>query len=412
MKRPYTLRTRIIVFFCVYLGILLTIYSAALNGFISMSQDAAFDKQLAEVSNIIITSVVDTGKVPTTLPLHFQMYTKKNDIPQPLKGLIEGLENGYFEIDTNVLSYHVGIFEVNDMQIYLFYDVTAYEFSEDSEFSLNIALSGVSLCLMFVGWILSLYVSRQIMMPITALVKTIDSFSPEKQFEPLAKYTADDEVGLLVRTINGLIKRIDRFVQREREFTLFASHELRTPISVIKGATELLRSGAMSKNQKYEGPLERIDISVKELEILIQTFLMLARQDQVHNPEDPPCEIKTVIEDVVATYRYLLEGKSVEVILETEEAGVVLAPLPVVNIAVGNLVRNAFQYTISGHVKIIGKTNHIIVCDTGSGPEGVKSNSGSGLGLIIVTRLCERMGWNHTVSGLPEGGTQADLYFS
>ncbi len=413
MKRRQTLRSRIIFFFCTYLGTLLFVYSVVIRVIIHLAQDVAFERQLLETSNQVIKSLEKNGKIPPTPPLHFQVYSKRSDIPPKLRSFVSNRDSGYFDINTKDLDYYVGIFKVpsTGSSIFLFYDVKSYEFSDDFEFTFSLALLAVASFIFLVGWILSIIISSQIMTPITTLAKTVRSFSPDDPFKPLSNYNAEDEVGLLVSTINELMKRIDQFVQREREFTLFASHELRTPLSVIKGATEIIQTELGDDNKNLLGPLERIDLSIKELDVLISTFLMLARQDQLYNPKDQPCEMKLVAEEVIETYRYLLEGKSVEVILDTKEAGSVLAPARVVNIAIGNLVRNAFQYTMTGRVEIICKVESIQVRDTGLGFKNSKYSSGTGLGLLIVRRLCERMDWDNKISKLPHGGTQTDLFF-
>jgi signal transduction histidine kinase len=80
-----------------------------------------------------------------------------------------------------------------------------------------------------------------------------------------------------------------------------------------------------------------------------------------------------------------------------------------VSIAVANLVRNAFQYTTAGSVEICAQPGRVCVVDTGPGIES--SFGASGLGLTIVKRLCERMGWSFTISDAPAGGTRAELAF-
>ncbi len=60
-----------------------------------------------------------------------------------------------------------------------------------------------------------------------------------------------DEVGLLAGTIEKTLERISAFVVRERDFTGSASHELRTPITVITGAIELLEQGDLSAEDVY-----------------------------------------------------------------------------------------------------------------------------------------------------------------
>jgi signal transduction histidine kinase len=81
-----------------------------------------------------------------------------------------------------------------------------------------------------------------------------------------------------------------------------------------------------------------------------------------------------------------------------------------VTITLGNLVRNAFQYTMQGKVKILVCTDRVSVCD--SGPGITASRRGAGLGLTIVERLCEKLHWRFIINSTPNQGTRADLIFN
>ena len=214
---------------------------------------------------------------------------------------------------------------------------------------------------------------------------------------------------MLAETINQLLNRISEFTRREREFTSHASHELRTPATVIKGAVEVLRSRTGEGDSAFGTPLTRIERAVKDIELLIDTFLLLARQGQPPD-KDEICDLQSVVEKVVDSYIYLLEAKPVEVVVRTEDSGSVQEPISLVTIALGNLVRNAFQYTMKGKVEIHALTDCVSVIDSGPGID--ESRQDAGLGLTIVERLCENMDWRVVITSTPGEGTRADLIFN
>jgi signal transduction histidine kinase len=205
------------------------------------------------------------------------------------------------------------------------------------------------------------------------------------------------------------LKRISEFTRREREFTAHASHELRTPVTVIKGAMEILKRRSEKEQTAFRHPLARIERAVMDMELLIDTFLMLARQKQAPNQEET-CDVQEIVEKVVSAHRYLLATKPVQVEVRTEEAGSLQAPASLVTIALGNLVRNAFQYTMDGKIEIISLSDRVRIIDNGPGINA--SRKGDGLGLTIVERLCERMDWRFVITGVPGKGTRAELIFS
>jgi signal transduction histidine kinase len=172
---------------------------------------------------------------------------------------------------------------------------------------------------------------------------------------------------------------------------------------------EILRGRSEAAKPACQRPMVRIERAVKDIEMLIDTFLLLARHGQVPDQE-VTCDLPEVVDAVVAAHRYLLAGKSVDVDLRTTDAGMIPAPPSLVTIALGNLVRNAFKYTACGRVEILAVAGRVCVQDSGPGFES--SRQGAGLGLTIVQRLCERMDWGFTIGGTPGGGTRAELVFT
>jgi signal transduction histidine kinase len=112
----------------------------------------------------------------------------------------------------------------------------------------------------------------------------------------------------------------------------------------------------------------------------------------------------------------------IEIISEAEPQ--LALPTSFFQIALTNLIRNAIQHTTSGKIHVIVRDDRIIVSDTGAGmepevlmlvtqsPSGGDRDSGHGIGLSIVRRLCNRLNWNLEFTSEPGRGTTAQLIFS
>ncbi|MDY6952668.1 MAG: HAMP domain-containing sensor histidine kinase [Thermodesulfobacteriota bacterium] len=410
MKKPQTLRSRIVLYFCGYLAILLTAYSVALSGMVKISEDLAFNRQLSEIADGIARHVEESGEIPLFLPMHVTAFSGLSSMPPELRDSVTDRQPGVFEISAEA-DCHAAIVPIpsTGRMLYVFYNVASMEAPDQHETFMIIAVTGLGLGLLFIGWILARSVSNRILNPISGLAKEVQSLSLDRDTVALRSYTAADEVGTLAGTIDQLLKRISAFTRREREFTSHASHELRTPVTVIKGAVEILKCRSSEKDQAIRRPLARIERAVTDMEMLIDTFLLLARQGQDPDEEET-CDLPTVVKKVVASYQYLLEAKPVEVAVRTADAGTVQAPSSLVTIALGNLVRNAFQHTMTGKVEILALADGVRVHDSGPGIDGDQQSGG--LGLTIVARLCERMNWRFVITGAPGEGTRAELVFS
>lgn len=411
MKSLRTLRGRIAFYFCSYLTVLLAAYSGALIFVLNTSEDRAFNRQLAEIAEGLRQHFQDHGALPDSLPLHVTAHIGIGGIPKKLEPHIVGRPPGVFEIDADCLDYHVAIVLLPSSlePLYVLYDVGSIETTDRFESYLILALTGVALGIVLLGWALARALSNRILDPISALAGEVQALTPEDEHLALKGYDTQDEVGTLAQKVNQLLGRIADFTRREREFTSHASHELRTPVTVIRGAMEILRGRSENAGPACQRPMARIERAVKDIEMLIDTFLLLARHGQIPDKGET-CNLPEIVDAVVAAHHYLLVGKLVDVDVRTTDAGPVPAPASLVTIALGNLVRNAFKYTSRGRVMISAGEGRVCVRDSGPGFDS--SRQGAGLGLTIVERLCERMDWDFTIYGTPGEGARAELVFT
>jgi len=409
MNISRTLRSRIIFYFCGYLALLLFVYSIAISGMLKLSEDWAFNRQLKEIADTVLEQFEQDGKIPRILPMHITAYSDVSEIPEPLKKYVLHKAPGIFEI-TDDLDYHAAIVPApsTSQTLYIFYHVASIETTDWSQLYMDLLVAGIGLLVFILGWGIARSLSNHILNPISKLAKSVQTLPLDGNSIELKSYGSQDEIGMLSEKINQLLRKISDFTSREREFTSHASHELRTPVSVIKSAVELLNQRIKKTDPSLKRPLERIDRSIMDIESLINTFLMLARERQ--EPEkNETCDLKMIAGNVVDKYRYLLASKNVEVELWVSDTPFLKAPAPFVEIALGNLIKNAFQYTIEGSVLIQIFKDRVSVCD--SGP-GLAPCTKSGIGLTIVKRLCDKMNWQFIKTPKKGNGTQIDLIFT
>ena len=256
---------------------------------------------------------------------------------------------------------------------------------------------------------------RRAVAPVAQLAKLVADIDPEKlSAEDHKRIEAsafgDDEVGLLARTIEKTLERISAFVERERYFTGSASHELRTPITVISGALELLEQSDLSTTDVEL--LDRVRRATLDMKTTIEMFLCLAREidDGLY---DEQFSVMPLVSQAIEQQRYLLSGKFIDVEIDLIDVEIKDLSNPIASghpqafsIAVNNLVRNAFEHTLSGqgpitiHIKerVLFVTNQVrSEADEQDSLTEATPTNGYGLGLEIVQRLCERNGWSFSL---------------
>lgn len=269
--------------------------------------------------------------------------------------------------------------------------------------------------------------SRKALSPVIALAQVVRRWNPDHP-EPASlapdklPAATDSDVEVLVAALYNFANRLDAFVERERNFTRDASHELRTPLTVMKVAADVLADEDMSPFAQRS--LARIRRSVREMEALIETFLVLARESDSGLREEDFLA-NDVIAAEVARYRELLVGKPVELRLAEPGRFALHAPPRVFAVMVGNLIRNACLYTEQGSVTVVVESDSVRVIDTGSGMSeedlerafqafyrGSRTgSSGHGIGLAIVRRIADRYGWQVTLESTLGMGTTATARF-
>lgn len=272
--------------------------------------------------------------------------------------------------------------------------------------------------------------SQQAISPIVQLARRLEEFDFEHDtalhvdLNPLRE-VADAEVMTMIDAVETFSQRLRAFVERERVFTRDAGHELRTPVAVFRGSLDLLESNA-DRPESERRVLARMRRTVQDMEALLETLLLLAREGEMRLPPDD-----VVVNDVVAEQMDELTplarraGNSLSVHERAELR--VLAPAKVVQIVIGNLMRNAVNYTSEGSVQVTISNSGVAVADTGVGMSGEElerafdsfyradeSRSltpGHGLGLAIVKRLVRQFGWTISAHSRPGEGTTVEVRF-
>ena len=301
-------------------------------------------------------------------------------------------------------------------RFYLLYDVR--EFNERDELLYSgwlffLAVGGVAALL---ALFLTTSATRRLFAPVSSLVETIETTSAPGGFAATfdraeGEQSGDpEEIRQLRSNLRASMARIDRLVQREREFSRNASHELRTPLTVIRSAAELL--GREIESQTAQRRVRSIERATLELERVIDMFLCLAREELPPEAEHP-VDLEHVARSVVHANAHLLRGRDVDVRIRFPRPVGLTVSDQIVSILLSNLVRNAFASTREGSVTVEGDPHRVRVLDTGHGISRAAVASGAprenGVGLRIVEDLCARLGWDFALSDRPSGGAMAEL---
>jgi len=279
----------------------------------------------------------------------------------------------------------------------------------------GIAMAVVTLLMAWVG-------SNRLVRPLSSLAAAIARLQPERSGQRLqVDARGSVELEVIAGSVNDYLERNERFVAREQAFIGAASHELRTPMAVISGAAELAleQPGLPPRAQQQ---LQRVRATALGVEQLIQLLLMLARDPARLAALSEPVALEQLLPEIAADHEHLAAGKELAVETAALAACTILAPVGVVQAAVGNLLRNAMENSDRGVIRMMLAPRAVVTIEDpghGMNPEEVAAayakvargerNMGAGIGLELIGRLCEHLGWKLDIHSGPERGTRVTL---
>ncbi len=354
-------------------------------------------------------------------PATFNLTGYVDTAPPPLAGLAVG----YHEQLIDGVKTVVYVTERNGHRLYLLFDRSSVA-RLATVFGL-LPLAMVLLVLYLSTW-LAFRASRRAFSPVIALaraVRGLDPTMPDPALLDPARLSrdADEEVHELADALARYAQRLNEFVARERDFTRDASHELRSPLTVIQVAAGVLEADA-GLGDAGRRSVARIVRAARDMEELTSAFLLLARESQTGLPLEATC-VNDTLADELERARLLAAGKPIESRLGATHRLYVDAPEKVLPVLLGNLLRNAFSYTDAGEVVVEVGAESVVIRDTGIGiapgrldamyqpfVRGDESRRGGhGVGLTIVRRLSDRFGWPVRIDSNPGTGTRVEIRF-
>jgi signal transduction histidine kinase len=291
---------------------------------------------------------------------------------------------------------------------------------EQTEFFIFTTLAAGFICSVLLAVILGVATARRIISPVSNLAVAVGNNAGPVQLTALDR---EDEIGFLARAFAKRTDELQRYLTRERLFTGDVSHELRTPLTVMMGAAEMLQA-QLGDNPKQQAAAERIRRVAAETSERVGALLLLSRSPELLDA--PKTALNLIIQEEIERYGYLLSEKPVQCVVDAP--GDIWADIrpELAGIVIGNLIRNAFQHTESGRVSVHLTPAGMVIEDTGPGiPPTVRTRlferfvhaddnsvEGVGLGLSIVKRVVEHVGWSIALEAPVSGGSRFRLSFS
>jgi signal transduction histidine kinase len=414
-----SLRTRIAFAFTVSSLVLSTAWSLGTISALRLTEDRVLEQQLELIAEDYRRRVEADGGVARPDSLFVTGYRDPLELPPGLvQWALASPAVGIYEFTEEEL--HVAVLDADVVGAarFLVFDVAGIESPSSEDAGWYVGLAALGLLIGLGALVVGLLIGRLSVDPMVRLAGIVAEVDPQRVGESDRERTAAhrfgrNEAGLLAKAIERMVARICAFTERERSFTAAASHELRTPVTVIRGALELLEQAKLSG--RVRRVLERIRGANADMQSTIEMFLSLARESN-GLVDDEEIRVLAVVEKAVENCGPLLRAKDGSADIQVDGDPVFQGHALAFATVVGNLLRNAIEHgPPDAHPMIVVRlgTSELVVRNRS---EVVSASSRSpsagpaqgGLGLEIVNRLCDHNGWSF---GLTEddGETTARL---
>jgi signal transduction histidine kinase len=280
------------------------------------------------------------------------------------------------------------------------------------------ALSGVGLAILLIGSVLAWRLAGSVLGPVTAVTNTARSIT-ETSLERRIPQQGSDEIAQLAATFNDMLDRLERAFTMQRRFLDDAGHELRTPITIVRGNLEFPDEDPEERERTVKIMLDELD----RMGRIVDDLLLLAQADE-------PDFLHLDLVDVAALTTQL-QTKATALghrawQIEAVGRGIIVADRQRLTQAMIELAQNAVQHTEDGDEIALGSgvspagEARLWVRDSGPGipaedqeriferfvrGPGDRRSRGAGLGLAIVRAIATAHGGRIELESSPDSGT-------
>jgi heavy metal sensor kinase len=294
--------------------------------------------------------------------------------------------------------------------------------------------AGAMFLLIVVSALIGWFMARRAISGIAVITRTAHQIADGDLDQRVPFKPGGDEIDQLASTFNQMLDRIEMLVTRIREMSEDIAHDLRSPITRIRGLAEVTLTTGASRNEFEQAAASTVEECDRLLD-MINTMLAISRTEAgVDSIDMAPLDLAEVVADACDLFAPIAEDKDIRLACRTPAACPVTGDVRMVQRLVANLIDNAIKYTPpGGAVRVAtdgpaGDDHHVTltISDTGVGidskdlprvferfyrcdPSRTAANAGIGLGLSLALAIARAHGGDILAESTPGSGSTFTL---
>lgn len=252
---------------------------------------------------------------------------------------------------------------------------------------------------------LNRFLSRRLWQPFHQTITQIQSFSIQNDAKLELSPTKTEEFDQLNRSLERMTDKLQQDYRSLRRFTENASHELQTPLAIMRNQVDLLLQNADRPPEDFAS-IRHLSEAISRLGRLNKALLLLTKIENEQYGATEPIRLLPLLQQKLAALQPLLEERGI--ILKSDLQEITLEIHPVLaDVLLNNLLENAIKHNLpNGQIDIHLSTDKLSIANTGTPLEtpplelferfakGSTNHQSLGLGLAIVREICNLYGWN------------------
>lgn len=323
------------------------------------------------------------------------------------------------------------VFNKNGYQIITAFPVVLINDALESLTDLYVIIAPIFFLISIIG---GAFISIKSLSRIDSIIKMTKDITARNLDEKISGDEFDDEYGRLAKTMNEMISRIKKSIDYMNQFSISAAHELKTPLTILRGEIELALRSKISPDEYREVLQSNLDETLRLINIVDKLFFISKTDHSLIRINKEETELSSFISTAIESMKKIAEKKNIKLkYLANEKIYAEIDPA-LMNQVIYNLVENAIKFSNPDEEVTIhlGKTNlnnpFISVSNKGEyiPPEFYKKiferffrmesshnrdTGGAGLGLSVVKSIVEMHGGEIELESKPEGFTTFTINF-
>lgn len=380
-------------------AILTLIYSVFTLGYSWVIQDNIFNRMTENEAELIKQDFSITGKVHQPNATFMTLHKNWQGLPEYLRLQAQADPDRVEFTSLSGSTIHINVLTLSGTPYVLVADIDGFEVSSEYLPGVIRWLLLFSVLFCTLTTFIAYRVGKRFTAPLKELAEEVDKLDASELQPGFANKFPNNEIGFLATTIEQNVLHLQQTLRRETNFTKDVSHEIRTPISILKNIVE---QASISSQEHIE--LKKVSF---ELDQITHTLLALARDESTQKQQ---IQLIELVEQCLLSHFQLNHserGQDFEISTDFSNDIELEGNVNLCSILINNVLSNAVQYasepnlTIRIHERTLIFSNRVNAKLpeqlTKSGVRGVES-TGIGQGLSLIERICQVSNWSLSTS--------------